>query len=1172
MALSDYRLVAQVATGPDAVAYRAEIADGRAVRLLLLSSARGDVHRWDEVQRRLRRTACVAHPGIVPIAELNLEADSPYVAFPWIEGHDLSTEFAGQLPLPATDAWALIKGWAAILDAAHRMGMAHGRLHPGTILRTAEGQWTIDITRTDPPALGGVHDCGEVADACRAPEATGKTPTAAEDVYALGAIFSWLISGRVPRRSDSDLTASIPSALDGSPRPSLRIVEAMRAEDPMERPVLDEIRTAPDLRPGATDLNATLPVADVEPANSDVSPTNIEPAERQELGRYRLLRKLGEGGMGTVYQGVDQADGRVVAVKVIRESLADRPSLLRRLHKEARLLAEVNNPYVANLLEINEDDGVHYLVLEYVEGQSLSVLLRDRRQLPEVDALAIIADVARALEGAHARGIVHRDVKPENILVGPGTPPVIKLSDFGLARHVIETESLQVTRDGAVLGTPLYMSPEQARGETVDPRADVYSLGATLFHLVAGRPPFLADSPLAVIDKHIREPAPPLRKFAPDAGEAVAMLVARTLAKHPAERFADAAELLAELDRMLRGEPITPAAHPRLPAGKLKNTLAYDFHWDLESTPDQLWSHVSNTERLNRAIGLSAVQFRLEDPDPTSDALQPAARRFGRFRSKGMTIDWQEHPYEWVEGRRLGVLREYTQGPFRWLLSTVELAPRPGGGTSLDHRIRLEPRGLLGRTVAAIEVGNRTRRALDRVYRRIDAAVQGRLRGAGAADPFEESPGLSDTSRHRLDQMLDRICQQSVDPTVVESLGDYLATAPDPEVARIRPLALARELRQPGDPFVAACLHGAREGLLVLLWDILCPVCRIPSEIKDSLRALREHGHCPACRFDFALDFATNVEMIFRAHPQVRNVELATYCIGGPVHSPHVVAQVRLAAGERLDLTLALGPGSYEIRSPQLTPRFPFRVEADVLRRRADVELARTPEPFVVGAGGQVLALVNPFDREVVIRVERTAPRDDALTAARAASLALFRELFPDEVLAPDLLIGVTTVTLLVAELDWGTTRLEELGDQRAFALFSEFYGRVADCARREGGSLVKTQDEAVRASFPDPAAAVRAAIALAASPGPPLRLGVHQGPALAATLHEHLDYFGATVLQAARLPRLARPGEILLTQPVAADVGVAAALGGRTLEAFRADLPAKPDAVLVRIELAPSA
>src|SRR5262249_40089375 len=193
--------------------------------------------------------------------------------------------------------------------------------------------------------------------------------------------------------------------------------------------------------------------------------------------------------------------------------------------------------------------------------------------------------------------------------------------------------------------------------------------------------------------------------------------------------------------------------------------------------------------------------------------------------------------------------------------------------------------------------------------RRIDAFLRGRLGSPSLADPFEASRGLSGKRRRRLEHLLDRLCERGIDPSVVEKLGDFLTLAPPHEVTRIRPLTLARRLALDPEQVVVACLRGTREGLFLLLWDILCPVCRIPCEIKDTLRALREHGHCEACNLDFDLDFANSVEMIFRVHPEVRASEVGTYCIGGPVHSPHVAAQLPVAPGQRSGLALARATG-----------------------------------------------------------------------------------------------------------------------------------------------------------------------------------------------------------------------------------------------------------------------
>lgn len=650
----------------------------------------------------------------------------------------------------------------------------------------------------------------------------------------------------------------------------------------------------------------------------------------------------------------------------------------------------------------------------------------------------------------------------------------------------------------------------------------------------------------------------------------VCQIVEKALAKLPEARYANAGALLRDLERLLRGEPVSMALHPQPPACDPDKVLRYQFVWELNASPQQLWPYVSNTERLNRAAGLPAVQFTSaeggegawgQDPDTTSPPqhLPARPRRFGRFRKAGITVAWEEYPFEWVEMRRMGGLREYSQGPFHWLVSVTDLRPRAGGGTTLTHEVRLEPRGLLGRAAAAVEVGVKGRRALDRVYRRIDALLTDRSSRPALADPFEAPAALGPARRRRLHRLLDRLVKAGVDPAVVDQVGRFLAEAPAQEVARIRPLALARRLALDPQPVVAACLHGAREGLLVLLWDILCPVCRVPSQVQDTLRALREHGHCEACNLEFELDFARSVEMIFRAHPEIRTTDLGTYCVGGPAHSPHVAAQVRVGPGERVELELTLPEGDYRLRGPQLPFALDFRVRPGVAVHRWDLTLSRgaaAGRPHTFGAGGQVLALTNDYDCDVVVRLERTAPREDVLTAARASTLPLFRELFPEEVLAAGQLVSVATVAFLVTALDRANHLYEELGDARAFGLIHEHFRLLDEGIRRGGGALVKTVGEGVVAVFSETTAAVRVGLGLQAllareeaTRGLRLRVAVHCGPALAATLNDHLDYFGTTVSQAMQLPQWARGGELILTPVVAAEPGVSALLRKRGVQ-----------------------
>src|SRR5262245_46859730 len=274
-----------------------------------------------------------------------------------------------------------------------------------------------------------------------------------------------------------------------------------------------------------------------------------------------------------------------------------------------------------------------------------------------------------------------------------------------------------MTRTGVVVGTPLYLSPEQCNGAALTPRSDVYGLGATLFHLLAGRTPFLGDNPLTLIHQHCNTPPPPLRPLNPAARDGACRIVEKALAKAPEHRHADAGELLADIERLLRGAPAKLAVHPLLPAADSSRVLRYEWTWELGASPEQLWPHVANTERLNRAINLPGVEFTTEVDE------SGRVRRRGRIRKFGLEAAWEEHPFEWIEARRFGVLRQCKSGPFRWLLSVVELKPASSGGTTLTHSFQLEPAGVLGRSFAAVEMGVKTRRALDRVYHRIDATL-----------------------------------------------------------------------------------------------------------------------------------------------------------------------------------------------------------------------------------------------------------------------------------------------------------------------------------------------------------------------------------------------------------------------------------------------------------------
>jgi len=280
-------------------------------------------------------------------------------------------------------------------------------------------------------------------------------------------------------------------------------------------------------------------------------------------GRYRVERELGRGGMAKVFEGTDTVLGRTVAIKLLAPQFAEDEGFVQRFRREAQAAARLSNPNVVGVFDTGTDDGVHYIVMEYVEGRTLADYLAGGGRILPDRAIEIAGSVATALSAAHAQGVIHRDIKPGNIMITPAGQ--VKVADFGIARMTTTAET--VAQTAAVLGTASYLSPEQAQGQPVDGRSDIYSLGCVLYEMVTGRPPFLGDSPVAVASKQVLEqPAAP-STLNPDVPPDLDAVILRALAKNPANRYQSAEELREDLDRVRRGLPVeaTPLLAPPPP-------------------------------------------------------------------------------------------------------------------------------------------------------------------------------------------------------------------------------------------------------------------------------------------------------------------------------------------------------------------------------------------------------------------------------------------------------------------------------------------------------------------------------------------------------------------------------------------------------------------------------
>jgi eukaryotic-like serine/threonine-protein kinase len=263
-------------------------------------------------------------------------------------------------------------------------------------------------------------------------------------------------------------------------------------------------------------------------------------------GRYRLEEKIGRGGMSTVYRAFDTVLERDVAIKLMHRDIAADSDQLERFRREARAVAQLSHPHIVTVIDAGDDDGASYIVLQYVEGETLKQRIRRDGEMQTTQALAYAIEIARALGAAHDHMIVHRDVKPQNVLLS--VEGDAKITDFGIARTLTEQG---LTVDGRVLGTTDYVSPEQALGQPVTGQSDIYSLGIVLFEMLTGQVPFTGESPVAVAMRHVREELPDLQVLRPDVSAATASIVDRATAKDLADRYPDMASMVAELEQAL---------------------------------------------------------------------------------------------------------------------------------------------------------------------------------------------------------------------------------------------------------------------------------------------------------------------------------------------------------------------------------------------------------------------------------------------------------------------------------------------------------------------------------------------------------------------------------------------------------------------------------------------
>ena len=400
-------------------------------------------------------------------------------------------------------------------------------------------------------------------------------------------------------------------------------------------------------------------------------------------GRYELLELIGKGGMSSVYKAHDRLLDRQIAVKILHPHFTEDEEYVERFRREARAVAQLSHPNIVTVIDRGEDERRQYIVFEYVEGENLKQLLERTGPMPVRDALLLALQMARALAFAHGRGLIHRDVKPQNVLLNADGQA--KMTDFGIARS-IDVQGVTIT--GTVLGTSEYIAPEQARGERVDAQTDVYSLGVVLYELLVGGVPYEGETFVTVALKHVNEPVPPVLERRPDVPPRVALAVERAMAKSPDERFSSMEELVDELEgcldeldpgdeqaTMISRQPVA-AKQPRQPRQPRRRKRRLGVLWPIAAVLAVL--------AVAALAALGALALREDDDDPQAAPTRPVPLTgIGAYDPEGGD---GEHDDE------AGLATDGDLSTF-WLTESYRSGlNKPGVGLVLDAGDTVEPR------------------------------------------------------------------------------------------------------------------------------------------------------------------------------------------------------------------------------------------------------------------------------------------------------------------------------------------------------------------------------------------------------------------------------------------------------------------------------------------------
>jgi len=581
----------------------------------------------------------------------------------------------------------------------------------------------------------------------------------------------------------------------------------------------------------------------------------------------------------------------------------------------------------------------------------------------------------------------------------------------------------------------------------------------------------------------------------------------------------------------------------------MKSVYRYRQERHFAKPPAAIWPFVSDSARIVELSGMAPYRFE-ERVD-----VQGRVRRFAHGKAGPFPVSWEEDFGEWQENRRFFQVREYRNGPMRrWEWGCELLAE--GEGCRLVITAMAETPGLLG--FVARHAG-----IMDGEFGKVTAAIERLVR---ESDDPAHVPGSSvedlvePAARHRLDALAAELARDPASHGLAPNLIDLLRHAPIVALRSIRPMALATLWSVPPNHAIALFLAAARNGIMAMGWDLLCPRCRGAKSRVSRLNELPKGAHCSSCNNDYERNFSRNVELTFHPESWIRPLPDGELCVLGQGTARHVKFQTEVAARSAKSFDLSLAPGPYRFRTVEAGAEADGEIDADGV---IPTLVARGSDILLEGASGSDgLAVRNESDRPLVFVIEDRNWAQDALTGERVIAMPAFRRLCPEQLLRPGDNAEIGWIAIMFTDLQGSTKLYDALGDATAYNLVRDHFAFLSDRVQRNHGFVVKTVGDAVMAAFSRPDDAVRAALAIqddvasfnsargggkSATPIV-LKLGLHAGSCIAVTTGEVLDYFGSAVNTASRLEHQCRGGEVIISDAVLADPEAREALAGRSV------------------------